>query len=163
MVDADQLLTRFKRGESCWSGKVPFRFWGGEILSTDIELAFDGKPSPTDYQLRTFRSMVEYNDDIRPYFATELFNHYQRNIFRAMTHWSNEKGCFGAEEITPPVRSASEIWRLIDGPDVYIRPDYQYIKSIQFRLAFDCHWDPEHGLGAQFQDWKIVDFGGSAE
>jgi hypothetical protein len=163
MFDADQLLTQFKRDKYWWSARLLFRFWGGTAIDTYIER--DDEEQPTEYQLIVLRALVDHSVDVRPYFAEMLFTHYQENIFNSMSHWSSERGFFGAEEITPPLKTASEIWQLISVPNLYIPPPHECKSedSMEFKLGFECHWDPEHGLGAQFRDWKIVKFGGSAD
>jgi hypothetical protein len=73
------LLSKFKHEEPWWSGKVPYRFWGGQSLNTYIVL--ENGPRPSDHQLRIFRSLVEQKDDVRPYFESSLFEQLSEERF----------------------------------------------------------------------------------
>jgi hypothetical protein len=162
-MNAGQLLSEFKRDEYYWSGEVAYAFWGGEKLDTYLEL--DSNEEPSEGQLRAFSALVSHTTDIRRRTESKLAGYYRKEVYLSMTSYSPERGYYGAEEITPPIRDDHEIWKLVGKPSVWIRlesnPDQT--KSIVFRLALDCHWDPEHGLGIEFRDWEIVKFGGSAD
>lgn len=162
-MKAERILSEFKRAEYWWSGKAAYAFWGGEELETYLEL--DSYDEPSEGQLRVLNALKAHDTDIRPYVESKLAEYYRKEIFLSMTHYSPERGEFGAEEITPPIRSDNEIWKLVDEPSVWIRsednPDQS--KSIVFRLAYECRWDPEHGLGIELRDWKGVRFGGGVD
>jgi hypothetical protein len=54
----------------------------------------------------------------------------------------------------------SEVWSLIDDPEVYIHWHFRTPSAVEFELSFNCEWDPEHGLGVRYRDWQPVHFGG---
>ncbi len=62
----------------------------------------------------------------------------------------------GPPELTEP----SQVWPLIDGPEVYIKWFFRTPSAIEFELGFNCEWDREHGLGVLYHDFQPVEFGG---
>jgi hypothetical protein len=161
--EASLLLQDFKDEQYWWCGKVSLAMWGGESLEVVLDKAADEGEGLADVQLGTLRELIDRQQDIRPYLAAELFEHYQKNIFHSMTHWSPERGSFGKDEFTPPIKTADEIWQLIDLDSIWIAHPAGYDADPKgFKIAGECHWDPEHGLGVKFRNWKIVEFCGSA-
>lgn len=163
MSQPDETLRQFKKEKYWYEGSVAYRFWGGLSLKTYID--FEEGNLPSERQLRVFRSLIERGSDFRPVVRDQLYRWYQSDVYLSMTKYSPERGLYGAEEITPRIDSSDEMWRMIQGPSVWIPGAYVEVPSCEvwFKLTFECCWDEEHGLGVHVQDWKITNFGGSAD
>ena len=59
----------------------------------------------------------------------------------------------------PKLTEPSQVWPLIDGPEVYIKWFFRTPSAIEFELSFNCDWDREHALGVLFHDFQPVEFG----
>jgi hypothetical protein len=155
----DGLISTFEREEYWWSKELPCAFWGGESLQIHIDVE-DWEPGLTSAQVSIPDAMLKHQVDFRPEFEAALFNHYKKEIYGYATYYSPERGEYGAEEITPPIKQSSEIWSLITGPNVWIKyvADNEWDNCTRFVLSFGCQWDDEHGLSIELSDWKIADF-----
>jgi hypothetical protein len=160
MTSLDQLISTFRHLDYVWEKEIPCQMWGGEELL--IRLVIDHQVrQPTRAQFKTLSAILAYPTDIRPYFESELFKHYQSRIYGYAEYWDpQERHAYGRDEITPPITNSDEIWSLIHDPSVVIHPRRaDDLDETEFNLCFDCDWDEEHGLGASFRDWKIIKFG----
>jgi len=155
----DDLISSFEREEYWWTKEIPCAFWGGEPVHIHIDVE-DWEPSPTSSQVAILDAMLKRQNDFRPEFEAELFDRYKKEIYGYATYYSPERGEYGKDEITPPLSESSEIWSLIDDPEVWIKfvADDDWDKHIRFILGFECHWDEEHGLRIEVTDWKITSF-----
>lgn len=165
--DIRQFVDSFHRDLSWWNKPLQFAFWGGEQLEVFIPLdpRLDRRSAaPTERQLHILKTMLNRQEDLRPYFELELFKRYQSKIYGTICYALNGQ-MYGQDEITPPIKEPREIWSLISEPSVWI--DWyvsdEWKDATTFKLAFECRWDNEHGMGIQFRDWKIVQYGGTAD
>lgn len=138
-----------------WSGTAFVACWGSDLgihLSTyggDVEAR----------QVEIVRALLAYPKDIRPEFERALFGYYQADVDGAYCEYGDDGQPIpgsGPPKLTEP----NQVWPLIDGPEVYVKPFFRTEAAVEFELSFTCEWDPEHGLGVIYHDWNPVEFGG---
>lgn len=153
------LIHELNRGEDWWSKELPCPFWGGDPLLI-VVVVDNARLGPTSSQAKILESMFAHKSDIRPYLQKELFKHYRQHIYGKYTHYSSLRGEYGADEITPPIKTSSEIWSLVSQPSAWIRhvEDDGWDGTTRFVLTFECQWDDEHGLRIEMSDWRISSF-----
>jgi hypothetical protein len=104
-------------------------------------------------------ALLNYPVNIRPQFERALFDFYQADVDGTYCSYKAD-GTPIAGSGPPKLNEPSQVWPLIEGPEVYIKPYFQTPTAVEFELTFTCEWDPEHGLGVLYRDWHPVDFGG---
>jgi len=157
--NARRLVESFDREKYWWQKDVPCPFWGGESLPVHIHIK-DWEPSPTDSQLKILEGLLTRSKDFRPQFESTFFEHYQKEIYGSVGHWSKKEGWHGMDELTPPISEPAEIWPRIGSPSVWISfvENDEWDGAIRFVLSFGCPWDEEHGLSIEITDWEITSY-----
>jgi hypothetical protein len=155
VAEARTLLRRLRFIDPTWCGTALVPCWGSEL---EIHL----KPEEDDItprQLHVVRALLSRADDIRREFERALFAYYKADV-------DGSYCSYGAAGLPipgsgpPKLTEPSQVWSLIDGPEIYIKPYLRTPSAVEFELSFTCEWDPEHGLGVLYQNWEPVEFGG---
>jgi hypothetical protein len=155
IAEAAGLLRDFQFIDPDWCGTAFVPFWGGEL---EIHIDPD-EDEITRRQLEVLRALLSYPVDIRAEFEHALFDYYQAEVDGTYCSYGpNGKPIPGSGP--PKLTKSSQVWSLIDGPSVHIKWYFVTPAAVEFELSFTCEWDPEHGLGVLYQDWRPVDFGG---
>jgi hypothetical protein len=155
VTEAGALLRDFRFIDPTWCGVAFVPCWG-----SDLEVHLDPDDDEiTPRQLGVLRALLSHPDDIRPEFEQALFAYYQADVEGSYCICGPDGRPIpgsGPPKLTEP----SQVWSLIDGPEVYIKPYFRALDGVEFELSFTCEWDPEHGLGVLYQDWQPAEFGG---
>ena len=155
IAEAATLLRDFRFVDPWWGGAAFVPCWGAEL---DVCIDPD-EGAITPRQLGILRALLDYPHDLRPEFERALFEYYQAEVdgtYCSYDEFAKPIPGSGPPKLTEP----SQVWPLIDGPTVYIKPFFRTPSAVEFELSFNCEWDPEHGLGVLYQDWRPVEFGG---
>jgi hypothetical protein len=155
ITEARKLLHDFQFIDPTWCGSAFVLGWGQKL---EIYIYPDeGKIAPR--QLDILRALLNYPQDLRAEFERALFDYYQADVDGSYCEYGPDAKPIpgsGPPKLTEP----SQVWSLIEGPEVYIKPFFKTPSAVEFELSFTCEWDPEHGLGVLYQDWQPVEFGG---
>jgi hypothetical protein len=155
IAEARLLLRDFQYIDPTWCGTAFLPCWESEL---DIHIDPD-EDRITPRQIAVLRELLNHPEDIRPEFERALFDYYQAEVDGSYCEYDSDAKPIpgsGPPKLTKP----SQIWSLIDGPEVYIKSFFRTASAIEFELSFCCEWDPEHGLGVLYQDWHPVEIGG---
>jgi hypothetical protein len=155
ITTAGTLLWDFRFIDPTWRGIAFVPCWGSElevyVYPDDDEI--------TARQLSVLSALLSHPGDIRAAFERALFDYYQAEVDGSYCSYSP-----GGRPIPgsgpPKLTAPSQVWSLIDGPEVYIKSFFRTPSAVEFELSFVCDWDPEHGLGVRYQDFRPVQFGG---
>lgn len=74
--DIKAILNEFVHEEYWWSAELAFRWWGGAILPTYIEID-DPTGTPTAHQIRTLELLLTYRKSFRREVERKLSEEYQ--------------------------------------------------------------------------------------
>jgi hypothetical protein len=152
--EARNLLPNLSQNDLGWSGTAFVPCWGSEL---DIHLTcHDGVLEAR--QADTVRALLGHTEDLRPGFERALFEYYQEDVDGTYCAYGPDGRPVpgsGPPKLTEP----SQVWPLIDGPEVYIKWFFRTPSAVEFELSFNCEWDREHGLGVLYHDFQPVEFG----
>jgi hypothetical protein len=155
-AEAAALLRDFRFIDPDWCGTAHVPLWGGEL---DVYVRSDEGDRVTARQLRVLRAVLAHPDDLRPEFERALFDYYRAEV--EGSYCAYDPGGQPVPGSGPPKLShPAQVWKHIDGPDLYIPEVFRTRSAVEFELSFTCDCDPEHGLGVLYRDWKPVEFGG---
>lgn len=157
IAQAADALRAFQFVGPCWSGRAAVPCWGRK------ELAINLYPEDADLaprQLEVLRAVLRHPHDLRPTFERALFAHYKAEVERSYSAYDPVAHRDVPDSGPPTLSRPSEVWSLIDEPEVYIHRHFRTPLAVEFELSFNCEWDPEHGLGVRYQDWQPAHFGG---
>ncbi len=140
-----------------WEGKAFLPFWG-DAARVNVEPPPGGT---ADEHLAFLQEIVAYDGDVRTPFAAAVFDWYIKNEIHgsfAVVDANHNEYPEEAERMAPKLSEPQDVWPLIEPPPRLCigRADPE---AKRFRLTMGCTWDPEHGLGVIFEDWKIVYLG----
>jgi len=153
--EAAELLRDFRFIDPPYCGTAFVPFWRGEL---EIYINPD-ESGITSRQLAVLRAVLSYPHDLRSAFERALFDYYQAEIDDLYCEYDSQgKPIPGSGP--PKLSEPSQVWALIEGPDVCIPWLFRTPSAIEFELSFTCEWDPEHGLGVRYRDSQPVEFGG---
>lgn len=155
VTEVRQLIPDLELNDLGWSGSAVVPFWGSKL---NLNLySYEGEIEPR--QVEIVRAILAYTTDLRPEFERALFAYYQADVDGTYCAYGPD-----GEKIPgsgpPKLTAPSQVWPLIDGPEIYIKSFFRTPAAVEFELSFNCEWDPEHGLGVRYQDWQPVEFGG---
>jgi hypothetical protein len=156
MSQPDHRLRDYHLDGGFWTAVAYIPFWKGELpvwfLTYDTEL--------TPRQIRIVRAILDYPHDLRGLLEKSVFDYYQEHVFGAIDFGDTET----EQQCAPRLTEPSQIWKLVPGADIWISEFHkkEHEEAVEFKMTFACSWDDEHGLGVQFRDWQIVNFGGAA-
>ena len=156
MGQPDPRLRDYHCKAGFWTGIGYVPFWQGDLAIWFLTYGTE----PTPRQVRIVQAVLDYPHDLREMFEHKVFDYYQNHIYGAIDFGSPEDD----QECAPQLAESGQIWRLISGPELWIKQVYldEHVDAVEFTMAFGCTWDEEHGLGVRFRDWQIVRFGGAA-
>ncbi len=142
----------------CWAGTAFVPFWG-DTLEVNLDPAGEGRVTPR--QLRILRAVLSYPRDLKGEFQRRLFEHYRQHVYGRIEFLDEDDGDV-TDQCAPRLEEAGQVWGLIEGPGVFIRPccRAEDEAAVTFELDFTCSWDEEHGLGVRYRDWEVVRVGG---
>jgi hypothetical protein len=153
--EAAGLLRDFQFVDPTWDGRAFVPFWGAD-LDVSIDPDEDGI---TPRQLAVLQAILGYPRDLRPEFERALFAYYQADVKDSYCSY-DEHGRPIPGSGPPELTESSQVWVLIDEPVVRVPWIFRTASAVEFELCFNCEWDPEHGLGVLYRDWRPVEFGG---
>lgn len=143
---------------SYWQGWAAISFWGQQNLWVCIERREDVDISPR--QIEVLRTILKSKDDLRPSFEAALFEYYKAEVEDCYSTYDPTTQMEVPDSGPPTLSKSSQIWTLINEPEVWIDWHFETPSALEFKLTFNCVWDEEHGLGIRFYDWKPVVIGG---
>jgi hypothetical protein len=156
---AAELVPGLQYGRPFWTGRAHIPFWG-EALPVTLKAVEGDRLVPR--QVRILREMLAYPHDLRPAFDRRLFDYYQQHVYGCIDFGPDDDGTDLADTLAPRLDTPGDIWKLINGPELWIRwcCKDEHEAAVEFELDFTCTWDDEHGLGVRYRDWEIVYIGG---
>ena len=153
--EAAVLLRDFRFIDPTWAGTAFVPCWG-----SDLEVHIDpDEDEVTPRQVLVLRALLSHSGSIKPAFERALFKYYKADVEGSYCSYG-PNGMPIPGSGPPKLTKASQVWSLINGPDVYIKPFFRTSAAVEFELCFTCEWDPEHGLGVLYRDWRPIEFGG---
>lgn len=60
---------------------------------------------------------------------------------------------------SPKIDSTVDFIEHLEAPFEISLPDVEDYKEGTFGISCECSWDPEHGIGAWFENWQLVQVG----
>lgn len=159
VAEAATLVSGLQRIGSSWGGWAALPCWGGKELHFNI----DPEGEVADIALRqltVLRAVLQHPLDIRPAFQDALFEYYKAEIEGSYSAYDPVARREIPNSGPPVLTNSSQVWPLIDDPEMWIDWHFRTPTAIGFELTFNCDWDEEHGLGVQFSNWAAVKFGG---
>jgi hypothetical protein len=127
-------------------------YWRGRITlgsGSGVPLLLAGpRPAPSEVGLGLARELGPRYPALRPAIERALFEHYEPH---------SEAGDSGEEEI-PRLSGPEQVWGRSSLVHVLIEP-LGGVDTVE--IAYRTEWDPEHTLGARFQDWALIELNGS--
>jgi hypothetical protein len=76
--------------------------------------------------------------------------HYRQEVYGTIAGFEGDRE-LSTDEVTPPVTNSRQIWGLLSEPAyINIPKDGDVTKDCCFAIAFECKWDPEHGISVLF-------------
>lgn len=156
---AAELLPGLRYERPFWTGTTLIRFWG-QPLNITLQTVEHDRLVPR--QVRILREVLAYPHDLRPAFERTLFDYYQQHVYGCIDCGLDEDGTDPTDHLIPHLDSPREIWKLIQGPELWLHwcCKDEYEEAVEFELDFTCTWDDEHGLGVRYRDWQIAYIGG---
>ncbi len=158
-LEIGETTLEFNLEEYWWSTELSLRCWGNNAVLVFLDIE-DEDPTLNPHQLRVLESIVAQQSDYRLNFEQEYFPHYQSEIYGSVCSWSEEKGFYGVDELTPPISQPAELRPMCRDASIWIPypEESEQDSPAQFLLKFECSWDEEHGVSVAITDWHITDF-----
>lgn len=92
-------------------------------------------------QKRLLETVIKLPKSTKDRLESMLILHYRNDVFGTL---------HGGEILTPRLNDRSEIWGLISGPVICVPASDDISDNCKFSVAFECKWDPEHGIEVLF-------------
>lgn len=138
-------------------------FWEGAVGSTrlgdNVRLRVDtseqpwlpnpGHP-PSEAQRQAYTQFLGNEQGLLARVEQAIFDHYNRvkdHYREAGSHWTVEQ--------VPDLQHNSQIWGLLSAPLIEIPP--QEPSRSRITLAWNCSWDPEHGIRVSIENGEVID------
>jgi hypothetical protein len=141
-----------------WTGRTFVPWWGDTFAVT----LCPGPDGGADKQIAILQDVVAQDGDVRTRFVNAVFRWYiEKEIHGSFECFTVDGPCLDAngknlaETLAPQLSQPDDIWPLIKPPFQLIIEDAPEGVS-KFRINVECTWDEEHGLGVDFENWKIV-------
>lgn len=142
--DTFGLLTQY---QSCdWE----FEF-SSEYLGSGLIIFIEGSEAemgdlPRSEVYESFKWFRDNQLEIKNAAEKRIFKEY-RNLYKKFRDaWGNE-----ADKYVPNIASESDIWKLIQRPNISFYCDY-----CDFGIHWQTTWDPEHGVTLFFKRGEII-------
>jgi len=158
VAEAAKLLPGLHWEGPGWAGWAVLPCWGGKELPFNIDPE-DEAADIAPRQLAILRAVLNHSLDIRPALQDALFAYYKAEIEGSYVAYDPVARRDIPGSGPPVLTNSSQVWSLIDDPEVCIDWLFHTPAAVEFKLIFNCAWDEEHGLGVQFSDWVPVRFG----
>lgn len=122
-----------------------------------IKIIVDGEPDIEEFETEQVQVLNFLKDNLNELLLQveiKIFDYYQINQQEFSSHFPNSKRM----ESTPILSSLSELGNLLNFESIIV-PFCFDPGSIEFGLAFDCSWDPSHGLGVLYKNFQFSKIG----
>jgi hypothetical protein len=148
MVDPVFGAITFKRTKG-WNG-----WWTRDTHGEYGVRIFGRESGPSREQRELFEKFERRRAEVLAAVEVEMLEEYNKIREIEREAYVSEKA-EGFDEDFPPMKAASEMWKLARLAGVEVYGD-----RFDFCLLFEMNWgDPEHVLSVTLQNWKVVSVG----